>query len=336
MIKAGIIGGTGMTGRELIRILVNHPSVKITCVTSRGSAGKKVAEAFPEVNGMTDLSFVAPDDPAVFGKTDVIFVCLPHTEAMDFVKLASDKGKKVIDLSADYRIQDVKTYRKWYKNEHKFPELLKKAVYGLPEFFREKIKKADVTANPGCYASTMLLGAGPALGKYPFSDVIIDAKSGISGAGVKPTNTNTFLHVNENTYPYNAGRAHRHIAEVEEIFYAKFKKKTQIVFTPQIIPVERGIMANIYIKLNKWVDVEKVRKYYSEFYKGEPFVRIVDAIGIHQVQNTNFCDIKISGVEERSMLVVFAALDNMRKGASGQAVQNMNLMFGLDEKEGLL
>ena len=224
MIKAGIIGGTGMTGRELLRILVNHPFVKITCVTSRGSSGQKISGVFPELNKKTPLSFVPPDDASVFGDTDVVFVCLPHTEAMEFVKAAADKGKKVIDLSADYRIQDVKVYQKWYKHEHKYPQLLKKAVYGLPEFFKEKIKKASVVANPGCYASTMLLGAGPAIGKYPFTDVIVDAKSSISGAGVKPTSTNIFMNVNENIFPYNVGRAHRHVPEVEEVMGIKFKK----------------------------------------------------------------------------------------------------------------
>ncbi len=335
MIKAAIIGGTGMTGRELIRILVNHPFVKINSITSRGSAGVKVADMFPEVRGLTNLSFVDPSDKSVFDRTDVVFVCLPHTEAMEFVKEAHDKKKKVVDLSADYRIQDVKMYEKWYKHAHKYPALLKKAVYGLPEFYREKIKKADVVANPGCYASSLIFGIAPALYKYEISDIIADSKSGVSGSGIKPTPKNIFLNVNENIYPYNTGRSHRHVPEVEEALYLKLKKKAKIFFTPQVIAAERGILSNIYIKTKKKVDPADAKKVYQDFYKNEPFIRVVDSVSLHQVQKNNFCDIAVSGVKEMNILLISTVLDNMVKGASGQAVQNMNLMFGLNEQEGL-
>jgi len=337
MIKAGIIGGSGITGREIIRILLGHSGVKLSFITSRGNAGENAEDYFPEFRGrLNGMKFVSPDDRAVFSACDLMFVCLPHTEAMEFVKQANDMGVRVIDMSADYRIKDPDTYKKWYKHEHKYPALLKKAVFGLPEFYRARIKKADILANPGCYATSVILAAAPALENFDISSMIADSKSGVSGAGIKPTNTNIFVNVNENLTPYNYGRSHRHIGEIEEILKLKTGKMPDFVFVPQLLPVDRGILSVLYIKTKKKVSKEAAEKAYREYYKKEPFIRIVKTPDLHSVQRTNFCDIGITVIEEQNLIIAMSSLDNLVKGASGQAVQNMNIMFGFEETEGLL
>ncbi len=337
MIKAGIIGGSGITGREIIGILLKHGNAEISFVTSRGNAGESVEDYFSEFKGRLDgMKFVAPDDAGIFAGCDVMFVCLPHTEAMEFVKNADDKNIRVIDLSADYRIKDGEVYKKWYKHDHKYPFLLKKAVYGLPEFYRSKIKKADIVANPGCYATSIILAAAPALENFKIKSMIADSKSGVSGAGAKPTNTNIFVNVNENLKPYNYGRSHRHIAEIEEVLVNKTGNMPEFVFVPHLLPVDRGILSVLYIKTSKKVRSGEVQDIYAKYYKNEPFIRIVKTPDLHSVQRTNFCDIGVTVIEEQNLIIVMSAIDNLVKGASGQAVQNMNIMFGFDEKEGLL
>ena len=208
MIKVGIIGGSGLTGRELIRIILRHAKASISYVTSRHYAGTKVSAVFPEFASMYDGSFIDPSDPKVFSGVDAVFVCLPHTEAMEFVNNANGRGIRVIDLSADYRIKDAKVYETWYKQPHKYPELLKRAVYGMPEINREAIRKADIVANTGCYANCTMLGVLPALSKFKVESIISDAKSGVSGAGIKAKDSSMYININENDTPYSVGRRH--------------------------------------------------------------------------------------------------------------------------------
>ena len=246
------------------------------------------------------------------------------------------KSVRVIDLSADYRIKNTSVYKKVYGRDHKYPELLKEAAYGLPELNREKIKKARVVANTGCYAVCAVLAAAPALKAFDVESVICDAKTGISGAGIKPTPASAYINVNENVIPYNAGRKHRHVPEIEEALFFETGKKIKIILTPQITSMDRGMVGVCYIKLKKTADLKRVRSVYEKAYGGEKFIRLVESINLRSVQNTNFCDINIEPVKELNMLIVISALDNLGKGASWQAVQNMNIMFGFDEAEGLL
>lgn len=335
MIKAGIIGGSGLTGKELIKILSKHKEVKITCVTSVKSAGKKITDLFPDLKGIYDGKFINTNNNSIFNDIDVAFVCLPHVEAMNYVYKAASKGIRVIDLSADFRIKNTSIYKKYYKVEHKFKKLLKDAVYGLPELFRKQIVNSKLVANPGCYATGILLAIYPALKNLNIENIIIDAKTGISGAGITPTPTTHYLNVNENVLPYNIGKKHRHLGEIEDVIYNSLKKKPDIIFTPQIVSLSRGILSVCYIRLKKLVHIEYVKKMYSDFYNAEPFIRFTDSPDLHNVQNTNYCEIYIDAVAESKTIIIITAIDNLTKGASGQAVQNMNIMYGIEETEGL-
>lgn len=335
MINAGIIGASGLTGRELIKILLRHPQVNLVYATSRGAAGKALASYFPQFNGLTQLKFVKPSPKIIYSGVDLAFVCLPHTEAMETVAQLAKKGIKAIDLSADYRIKNPKEYEKWYKTKHKYTALLKKAVFGLPELNRCEIAGAGVIANPGCFATSIILGLYPAMKKLKFTDIIVDSKTGISGAGAAATDTNRYININENVIPYKYGRSHRHIGEIEHVLKGATGKNPNIIFTPQLTSLDRGILSVIYIKLASKISAKKAKEIYQKAYAQEPFVRIVDAINLHAVQNTNFCDIAVDAVEEKKTLMIFSAIDNLVKGASGQAVQNMNIMYGFDEAEGL-
>ncbi len=335
MLKAGIIGGSGLTGKELIKILSKHSKVEITAVTSVKSAGKKIVDLFPDLKGIIDGNFIHTDDASVFNNIDIAFVCLPHVEAMNYVNKAVQKGLRVVDLSADFRIKNTSVYKKYYKVQHKYKKLLKKSVYGLPEIFKKEISDSDLIANPGCYATAILLGIYPALANFQIDSIIVDAKTGISGAGISSTPTTHYLNVNENVLPYNIGKKHRHLGEIEDVIYNSLKKKPDIIFTPQIVSLNRGILSVNYIKMKKWVDLETIKKTYMDFYNNELFIRFTDTPDLHNVQNTNYCDIYIDGVSESKTLIIITALDNLTKGASGQAVQNMNIMYGFTETEGL-
>lgn len=336
MIRIGIVGGSGITGRELIAVLLRHKAAEIRYITSRGSKGVRVDSVFPEFAGICGLSFSEPSDEVLFDGIDGVFVCLPHTEAMEYVRKFEDKGIRVIDLSADYRIKDLKIYEKVYGHKHAYPETVKRAVYGLPEFYREDIKNAGVVANTGCYAVCAALALAPAVERLAVDSIICDAKSGISGAGIKPTPINHYMNISENVIPYNYGRVHRHVPEIEAVLKAKTGKKAGIILTPQLTALDRGMLSVNYMKLKKWVDIEKVKGLYADYYKGEFFVRFKDRVDVRGVQRTNFIDMAISGVKEHKTLIVISAVDNLGKGASWQAVQNMNIMFGVDETEGLL
>mgnify|MGYP000368557159 CR=1 FL=1 len=335
MIKVSIIGGSGLTGKELIKILSKHKEVKIISVTSRKQTGIKITDFFPDLNGLIDGYFINTDDNNVFNDIDLSFICLPHVESMNYVNKAIKNGVRVIDLSADFRIKNTGLYKKYYKVTHKFKDLLKKSVYGLPEIFRDKIAGADLIANPGCYATSILLGIYPVVKKFNIDSIIVDSKTGISGAGLSPTPTTHYMQVNENVMAYNIGKKHRHLAEIEDVIFNDLEKKVDIIFTPQIVPLSRGIISMIYIKMKRWIDIKDVKELFKEFYNNEPFIRFTDNPDLHNVQNTNYCDIYIDGIKESKTLIIITAIDNLTKGASGQAVQNMNIMYGINETEGL-
>ena len=325
-IKAGIIGASGYTGYELIKILSKIPTVKLEVLNSRSLAGKSVKDEYKDFSGdlkYTDFSL----DEINKMELDVVFTATPNGEAMSIVpKLAKNTKTKIIDLSADYRFSDKSIYEKIYKIAH--TDKKQKAVYGLPEIFHDEIKKANVVANPGCYTTASILAA------YPLQEfaeyIIFDCKSGYSGAGKKSCYVNEPKNFTDNVIAYNIVN-HRHKFEIEQVIKAKLS------FTPHVIPTFQGLMSTAHILLKKKISSEEVRKLYEKFYKGKPFVKILDKIpDLHDVQKTNLCCIGGFEIDSNNQLVVVSVIDNLIKGASGQAVQNMNIMFGLDEKAGLI
>jgi N-acetyl-gamma-glutamyl-phosphate reductase len=278
--------------------------------------------------------------PSLAKKVDVVFLALPHRVSFEIVPALIKEGKKVIDLSADFRLKSAALYERWYGEKHTAEPLMAKAVYGLTELYRDDVKKADLVANPGCYPTTVILGCMPAFknGLADLSSIIIDAKSGISGAGRKPT-AEYFKNEHPNFRPYNIAGGHRHIPEIEQELSRVAGKNITVTFTPHIMPLERGMLSTIYMNLKKKVSSAEALAMYQEAYKNEPFVRVLPEGEIPRVKNvvnTNFCDIGLKVDERTGRLIVVSAIDNLVKGASGQAVQNMNIMFGIDEKEGLI
>ncbi len=331
MTKVGIIGGTGYAGGELARILSVHPDVEIAAMTSRQNAGKKVQESHSYLKGYVDLEFIsniseAPD-------LDLVFVATPHGVAMKEVPALLERGIKAIDLSGDYRLHDVATYQKWYGHEHTDVENLQKAVYGLPEFFRGEIKGADLVANPGCYATSIILACGPILKSgLAGDDVIVDAKSGTSGAGMVPTERTHHSTCGESVIPYSIGK-HRHTPEIEMAVDRFAGSHSKVTFVPNLVPIVRGIISSCYFGLEKDVSQEEIDSIYEKQYGNETFVHYVPDPSIRAVVASNHA--QVSSRVLGSKAVAFGVVDNLVKGASGQAVQCMNLMLGLDEKAGL-
>lgn len=334
MIRAGIFGASGYTGVELVKIFARHPHVELVFATSDSYAGKKLCDALP---CPYDVPLVA-HDAAPLDAIDVAFLALPHGASADFAKRVLDAGAQVIDHSADFRLHDAAVYKKWYGLDHHAPELLPQAVYGLPELHREKIKSAKLLANPGCYPTSVILGLAPIL-RAGASDgiIIVDSKSGVSGAGRKPTLTVHFVEVNENLSPYNIGRVHRHLSEIEQEL-KQIDEKTALIFSPHLLPISRGILSTMYVKLNAGWDEQRLRDLYTTMYCNEPFVRVLPSGQIATISHSNYsnyCTISIHYVPEVQQVIICSSIDNLIKGASGQAVQNMNLMFGIDETTGL-
>lgn len=335
MIRVGIVGATGYTGIELVKILARHPEVSIDFATSDSYVGKKLSDAFPCA---FDLPLIA-HEAAPLERADVVFLALPHGASADFAKRALDAGARVIDLSADFRLHDAAAYQKWYGLAHHVPELLPQAVYGLPEIHRAEIAKTKLVANPGCYPTSVILGLAPVLrADASHGTIIVDSKSGVSGAGRKPSLTTHFVEVYDNFAPYSIGRVHRHLSEMEQELQA-IDSQVKLVFSPHLLPVNRGILSTMYVSLNDGWDEQRLRDLYAETYLAEPFVRLLPpgqiATLAHSVY-TNYCVISIHPVPEVGQAIVCASIDNLVKGASGQAVQNMNLMFGCAETTGLL
>jgi N-acetyl-gamma-glutamyl-phosphate reductase len=339
MIKIGIAGASGYTGLELIRLLVGHPGVELTVLTSETFQGQNIAEVFPSLNGIVDLE-LRPLDNNIAKDCQVLFLALPHTMAMSKLPDYLQSDCKIIDLSADYRLKDPKAYTDWYSVTHTNPELLEKAVYGLPELHRQAIQSAQLVANPGCYPTSVVLALAPLL-KTDWVDlgsIISDSKSGVSGAGRKPSLTNHFAEVNEGISPYGLAD-HRHTPEMEQELSALAGKSVRLTFSPHLVPMTRGMLSTVYINLNQAITDEKLVEHYRSFYKGENFIRVLNPgkfASSHHVLSSNFCDIGLKVDSRNQRLIITSALDNLIKGASGQAVQNMNIMLGLDEKTGLM
>jgi N-acetyl-gamma-glutamyl-phosphate reductase len=338
-IKIGIVGITGYTGEELLKILAKHKSVEISALASRSIADTRLLkDIYPHFEKL-GLTCEKLDIGAMSRKVDVVFLALPHRVSFEVIPDFLKQGRKVIDLSADFRLNEAHVYETWYGAKHTATEFLDKAVYGLPEMYRDKIKTAGLVANPGCYPTSALLGLLPAIKKdaIDLSSIIIDAKSGISGAGRK-SSMEYFEKEHPNFRPYNIGGAHRHTPEIEQELSKAAGKNIVVTFTPQIIPVERGMASTIYSTLKTPLKTPEILGVYKEFYKHEPFVRVLDEGKIPDVKSvveTNYCNIGVKVDERTNRLIVITTIDNLVKGASGQAVQNMNIMCGFDEKEGL-
>ncbi len=339
MLKAAIIGATGYTGGELLRLLSSHPSVRITAATSEQSAGKPVGSLFPYLASTLDLVLEPLDLEVVSEKADFFFLALPHTTAMSKAARLIQKGKQVVDLSADFRLKDPALYPKWYKTPHTHPELLKTAVYGLPELYRSSIKKASLVANPGCFPTGALLGLIPLLNEplvLP-DGIVIDAISGVSGAGRSPKLDYHFPEINESALAYNV-TDHRHRPEINQALSVLAKRPIHAAFTPHLIPMTRGILTTMYARTQRAVETGRLTERFETHYKNEPFVRVLplgEWPSTRNVRGSNFCHISVSADPDAGQVIVVTAIDNLVKGASGQAVQNMNLMAGFNETQGL-
>ena len=339
MIKAGIVGGTGYTGVELLRLLAQHPNVELKAITSRKEAGKAVSAIFPSLRGRVDLAFTGPGAERLRG-CDVVFFATPNGVAMGEARAILDAGARLVDLSADFRLRDVAEWERWYKVKHAAPELAGEAVYGLCELNRERIRGARLVANPGCYPTAVQLGLLPLAeaGVVDLDHLIADAKSGVSGAGRKAELELAFPEASDNFKAYNVP-GHRHWPEIRQGLAQAAGREVGLVFTAHLTPMIRGIHATLYARIAKEVDFQAL---YEKRYAGEPFVDVMPA-GSHpdtrSVRAANICRLALhrppEGAKRSDTLVVLSVIDNLVKGASGQAVQNMNLMFGLPEVTGL-
>ncbi len=350
MIKVGIFGATGYTGAELIRWLARHRRARIVFAHSESHAGVKLSDVMP---CLFDLPLVQADD-APLDEVDIVFSCLPHGASAELCKRALEAGKRVVDFSADFRLRDAATYAEWYKHAHPYPELLAEAVYGLPEVYRRAIADARLVANPGCYPTSIILGLLPLLELGALADpvIIADSKSGVSGAGRKPSQATHFVEVNESLAPYNIGHAHRHVPEIEQELNAAWRNDAdrsesdcdaraalRVIFSPHLLPISRGMLSMIYVRLTPQAAHQDWHTIFVRRYEGEPFVRVLpkgQVATIAHAAHTNYAVLSVHPVADMpDRLQIVSCIDNLVKGASGQAVQNMNVMFGLDECEGL-
>lgn len=342
-ITVGIFGATGYTGAELFKLLTRHGRARIGFATSETNPGVRLSDvlACPY-----DTVLVKSAD-APIANVDAVFSCLPHAASAELCKPVLDAGKRVVDLSADFRLRDAGVYAQWYKHAHPHPELLDRAVYGLTELYRSDIAAADLVGNPGCYPTSVVLGCIPVLelGALAEPSVIADSKSGVSGAGRKATLANSFVEVNENLAPYNIGHVHRHVPEIEQslndVWLADsvelHRTPVTVVFSPHLLPISRGMLSTLYLRLTPDAAAQDWHAIYARRFDGEPFVRVLpkgQTATIAHVNHTNYAALSVHQVGRT--LIVVSCIDNLVKGASGQAVQNMNLMFGFDEREGLL
>ncbi len=339
MIKVGIVGGTGYTGVELIRLLALHPEAELTAITSRSESGTAVIDMFPSLRGLLDLKFTPPD-LSILTACDLVFFATPNGTAMEMVPALLDTGVKVIDLAADFRLKDAAEWQQWYSMPHACPHLLADAVYGLPEINRELIRNAQVIANPGCYPTATILGFLPLVEKklIDCSRLIADAKSGVSGAGRGAKTDFLMCEVSESLKAYGVA-GHRHLPEIRQALVAVSGLPVEMTFVPHLIPMIRGIQSTLYAELNgQKLDVDELYALYQERYQDEPFVDVLPP-GSHpetrSVKGSNMCRIAIHKPQDRDTVVILSVIDNLIKGAAGQAVHNMNLMFAFDETSGL-
>lgn len=337
MIKVGIIGGTGYTGVELLRILAAHPQTVLQTITSRGDAGTEVADMFPSLRGFVDIEF-APPDEAGLEECDVVFCATPNGVAMTYARPLLEAGVRFIDIGADFRLKDGTLWENWYQMEHQCPELLEEAVYGLPELNREEIRNARLVANPGCYPTAICLGLLPLLesGMASLDGLIADAKSGVSGAGRTAKVPSLLTEAGDNFKAYGVS-GHRHRPEIEQTLSAIADAPVSITFVPHLVPMIRGILATLYASTT--ASAEELQAAYESRYQSEPFVDVLPPRShpdTRSVRGANICRIALHRESSGDRLIVLSVEDNLVKGAAGQAVQNMNLMFGVEETTGLL
>ncbi len=338
MITAGIVGATGYTGVELLRLLLPRDDVQVTVITSREQQGTPVSDLFPNLRGHLDLPFSAPDTPEL-AECDVVFYATPHAVAMKTVAPLLESGTRVIDLSADFRLQDLGIWEKWYGHTHESPELVREAVYGLPEVNREQIRNARLIAVPGCYPTSVQLGFLPLLERKLIdpSRLIADAKSGVSGAGRKAAIGGLLTEAGESLSAYGVA-GHRHLPEITQGLERFSGEKVGLTFVPHLVPMIRGIQATLYAPLRPGADPSALQAAFEERYRDEPFVDVLPAgkfPATRNVRGSNRCQLAVAWLEDSQTVVVLSVIDNLVKGASGQAIQNMNIMFGIEEGKGL-
>ncbi len=338
MIKVGIIGATGYVGQQLVGLLARHKECDIRFVSSNTYSGESFSNIYGQYTNVFNMKCIATDEVNEhLSKVDIVFIALPHGLAFETAKACKNLNVKIIDMGADFRLKDVDIYKQWYKQEHRALKLNQKAVYGLPEIYLEEIKETSIIGNPGCFPTASILALMPLLktNLIDKSSIIIDAKSGVSGAGRSSKVDNLYSELNESLKAYGVA-AHRHTPEIEQELSSVCNENITLSFTPHLVPMNRGILTTSYINLKKSVNEKELYELYKEEYKGAPFVRIIDDLPqTRLVRGSNFCDIAIRVDERTNRVIVLSAIDNMMKGAAGQGIQNMNIMFGLDEKTGL-
>lgn len=339
MIKAGIIGATGYAGQQLASLLVNHPEAEIKFVSSNSYAGQLFSDIYPQFYKILDMPLISTEEAkAAMSDVDVVFTALPNGLVFELAQLALEKGIKIIDFSADFRLDDPDVYEEWYKTEHTAKDLISKQVYGLAELWRDKIKGADLIANPGCYTTASILAISALLredGLVDTDHIIIDAKSGITGSGRKKDLSLLYAEAGESVKAYGIAH-HRHTPEIEQELSKVAGKEIQVQFTPHLMPMKRGILATIYVDLKKDVTEDDLYAVYEKYYGDENFIRIRRGMcETRFVVGTNFCDISVRVDQRTHRAIITSCIDNMVKGAAGQAVQNMNVAFGLEETAGL-
>jgi N-acetyl-gamma-glutamyl-phosphate reductase len=338
--RVAVLGASGYAGLELLRILLRHPRFELAAVTSEQRAGQPVGEAFPALRGQLDLAFEPADAGRLAKRVELAFAALPHAASAPQVRDLRKAGIAVVDISADFRLRDPDVYRAWY-GEHAAPELLPTAVYGLPELYRDALRGAELVAAPGCYPTGALLPLAPFLraGLVETSGIVVDAKSGVSGAGRRLEDRYLFAELDEDCSAYNVGHAHRHVPEMEQEASALAGGAVQISFVPHLLPLVRGIATSVYLRPRRPLSAERAHELLAAAYAGERFVRVLPAgetPRLASVRGSNFCDVAAFADERNGALILLSALDNLVKGASGQAVQCANLMCGIPEETGLL
>ena len=335
MTRIAILGATGYTALELIKILLRHPGAEIVAVTSRQEGQPHIAMIHPSLTGRVDLRLEDLSPAEVAARAECVFSCLPHGASATVIPRLLDAGSRVVDFSADYRLNDAEVYAQWYGQKHADPQRVGKVVYGLPELFREQIPPSQLVANPGCYPTSAILALAPLLkaGLIDPLTIIVDSKSGVSGAGRTPKLTTHYPECNESISAYNVGR-HRHTPEIEQVLGIAAGTAVEVIFAPHLVPMDRGILTTTYSQPVRQIGEEEVLQTIRDFYESEPFVRVVDHFpGTKDSLGTNFCDVTARVV--RGRVLTFSCLDNLIKGASGAAVQNFNLMYGYPETTAL-
>lgn len=334
--KVGIVGATGYTGAELVRLLIHHPDVSLEIVTSQSHKGKPFSAIHPHLSGLTRLK-LQPVENLQNYELDLVFLALPHGVSMGFIKEHGLDKYRIIDLSGDFRLDSAETYKQWYKKEHEAADYIDEAVFGLPELFRDQIRNAQLVANPGCYPTSAILALAPLLeGDLVDTDnIIVDSKSGVTGAGAKAKQATHFPEVFGNFSAYGM-RSHRHTPEIQFILYKYSGKEAKVLFTPHLLPIDRGILTTTYSTPKKAINRELLEETFLNFYEKEHFVRVVDNPPmVKNVRGSNYCDVYTTYDKRTNKIITVSTIDNLVKGAAGQAVQNMNLMFGFIERSGL-